>query len=498
MNNRYSALRQRTMISRRPIVQCRYTETNQLSIQKITEQQKKIINDFLNGKSKISFDKEKYDFLGKYHDFTEEDKERIICISENQQILEKTYSNNDISVNFKYMFVTRDKKKELNFILKTIFDTIFYKTKWMLIPEMTFNSNRFIGGYYLLIENDKNEDLKSKSSLIKWVIRNCCTTYLSETNCCKPLFNIDNKRLFGTSTIYLKIGLTLNLTSTMKEILNLIPSHFNQLLSKIGPTEYEIVDEDKIKDEDLLIDEQLSKLSIDLDKNKDEVLKLIKKKKELKKCLESLELPLPEYTKKGYGSKIKADIKENYINFIIPFKYNSKLTGFDQLLFPIIEMIYTLIIFLNNNEESVTEKSLQNFLIKYLQGNEIYRPKLYLNILDGDKRSSNSPIMYTLVPDLIFCREKCGERFQFNIEKNTLSKKNEKYFNKQQEYIKSILRNEEGILTLIIRYQLDTYWKLYQQYKQLKHTDLTEIVTKIAKELVENKDGLQEFNIRDN
>ena len=88
------------------------------------------------------------------------------------------------------------------------------------------------------------------------------------------------------------------------------------------------------------------------------------------------------FKKKGKGSKIRAEIFDNRINLIIPYMYDNQLTGFEKILYNIIEMMYLLLKKFCETDSSLTEAKLESFLNLYFKGTDEKRPLLFLNIID--------------------------------------------------------------------------------------------------------------------
>lgn len=371
------------------------------------------------------------------HTLTSELKKEVIVIKDSISQLKENHTNPSINFNFINMF----DKNELNLIIDNILTELLQNTNYSVIIEDTINSNDFVDGYVLLIKNNNIINFE-KIQFIKWLIRQCVISIGTTLGSSKTIFNVNKKN--GSIIMYFDIYLTRH---NLEDIdpLYIIVNEFNKIISCIGDNDYEVDDIKRITNKISILEKERNLAFNDREKFKKINSELKDLKHELDDDFDS------SYKKKGKGSKIRADIFNNRINLIIPYKYNDELTGFEELLYSIIEMMYLLLKKFCQKDEKLTKSKVEMFLKSYFKGTKEKRPLLFLKIIDKpigiDKKyyvfSSNK---------LIFVKKKCGEKFQKFIQDKYILTKNINYKARYDCYVDQLQKidiipkiNETGI-----------------------------------------------------
>jgi len=456
-------------------------DENQNKLKDIIDFQNKIIRQISNNNLPIIVkDTKTYDVF--QHELEKEKKEYVIKIKDSVYELKKLYTESHINFNFINMF----DNDELNCILKNVLQEILKNTNYTFIVEDNINSYEFVDGYVLLIKNNNCID-SNKIQFIKWLIRQCIICIGGTTlGSSKPLFNINKKN--GSVIMYFDIYLIKN---NLKEIkaLEIIVNEFNKIISCVGDTEYEIDDKYTITNEISILEKKRNEAFNDREKFKSINSKIKELIEQLNDDVEST------FKKKGKGSKIRAEIFDNRINLIIPYKYDNQFTGFEKILYNIIEMMYLLLKKFCETNQSLTEAKLENFLNLYFKGTHEKRPLLFLNIID--KLVGFDKNYFVFKSDkLIQVKRKCGEKFQKSIQNMYLTSKNSNYISKYKKYINDLEKiNTQDIKTKSKRDLLNILRKFDMiDSEEFEKFESKEQICSVAEFLVQNVDKLRIYS----
>lgn len=478
-NNRFCLLIDSTNCETKSTDLCYKKKNIEDLIDKQKETIYKLINSDLNQIIKDTDIYESFQYI-----LPENSKEKVYVIKDSINKLKENHTYNP-SINFNFIKMFDNNK--LLCIIDIVLKELLQSTNYSVIIEDTLNSNEYVDGYVLLIENKTVID-SEKMQLIKWTIRQCVISICPNLGSSKTIFNVNKKN--NSMIMYFDFYLH---KSNLEDIeqLQIIVKEFNKIISCVGNNDFEVDDIGKITKKISILEEKRDKIDF---KCRDELENI---NSELRSLYDELVDDVESsFKKKGKGSKIGATIFNDHINLIIPYKYNGELTGFEQILYSIIEMMYLLLKKFCQSDEAFTESKLEMFLNSYFKGDKKKRPLLLLKLIDKPFGINKKYIAFKS-DKLFFVKNKCGEKFQEFIKSKYNIIKNTYYDEKRDYYVKLLTNNKTDDKLQSFHTMSQINLEKIKIINWLQENGIQDIksdkIKKVASLLVENLDNLRKF-----